>query len=74
MFESPAGAVAAILDATCAAGVTVLEGAARYDLSDVDGAELREVLRSVAQMRRHLDALEAHALAAVHDAEVTDRA
>ena len=74
MFESPAGAVAAILEATCAAGVTVLEGAARFDLSDVDGAELRQVLRSVAQMRRHLDALEAHALAAVHDAEVTDRA
>ncbi len=74
MFESPAGAVAAILEATCAAGVTVLEGAAQYDLSDVDSAELRQVLRSVAQMRRHLDALEAHALAAVHDVDATDRA
>ena len=74
MFESPAGAVAAILEATCAAGVTVLDGAARFDLSEVDGSELRSVLASVVQMRRHLDAVEAHALAAVHSGDVTDRA
>ena len=74
MFESPAGAVAAILEATCAAGVTVLEGAARFALSDVDGDELRSVLASVAVMRRHLDAVEAHVLAAVHSGDATDRA
>jgi hypothetical protein len=74
MFESPAGAVAAILEATCTAGVTALETAAGFDVSGVDGAELRAMLGSVSSMRRHLDALEAHALAALHDSEVTDRA
>ena len=74
MFESPKAAAAAILEATCTAGVTVLEGAARFELSDVDGDDVRAVLASVVRMRRHLDAVEAHALAVLHDGDVCDRA